>query len=101
MTKKEQPITDWPKPSREDTLGRNAERRRTTCVGPDDLSALRQSARFGFDRFCSESSRLLCAGAVEPVVAADDAGNPLVPRQVPRRRAAELFRSAVPSILRT
>ena len=61
----------WPKPNRRNNLSRNAASRRTTCVGPDELAALRQESRFDFD-LAGKGLSGLAAGAVEPVVAADD-----------------------------
>jgi len=81
----------WPKPLRGNSLRRSAPRRRTTCVGPDDLGALRRYARSGFGRFCGSIKQPL-AGAVEPFVAADDAGKAAVASGRRGRRAAELCR---------
>ena len=77
MRKKGQESSGWPKPLRENTMRRSAPRRRTTCVGLDDLGALRRFPRTGFGRFCGSVTRQVSC-AVEPVVAADDAGNAAV-----------------------
>lgn len=88
-----EPSTGWPRPSREITLCRNAASRRTTCVGPDALAALRLDAWFVLDRFGGGSTPW-ARGYVEQVVAADDAGHALIAKERNRRRAAELFRWA-------
>ena len=77
MKDRGQMTTGWLKPLREISLRRSAPRRRTTCVEPDDLGALRRFARNGFGRFCGSITQL-ASGAVEPVVAADDAGKAVV-----------------------
>ena len=81
----------WPKPSRGNTLVRNAASRRTTGVGPDDLAALRSNARFVFVRLVKGLTPL-ASGYVEPVVTADDADSVATANADHWRRAAELFR---------
>ena len=85
-------ISDWPKPLREITLSRNARRRRTTCVGPDDLRALRPIARFGFGRFAMDKHQ----GSEAQLNKSLQRTTPATPvaEQHQGRRAAELFRSA-------